>query len=65
MISIQSWEPNSTRGYELGPDIILEFSEMADIDILELGDFIPLFDPSVFQANNPDLLFVNYEMTVD
>ena len=52
VISMQDWEPNSTRVWDLGPDIVAELQQMAEVAAEDLEQLEPVFDPIAFQEAN-------------
>ena len=45
---MQGWEPNSTRVWDLGPDIVAELQQMAEVGVEELVLLRQPFDPIAF-----------------
>ena len=63
VISLQEWETNSARTWDLGADIIFELQQMAEINGAELPELKPAFDPIAFQEDHPDPKIEAHELS--
>ena len=62
---MQGWEHNSTRVWDLVPDVITELHNMAEVDAESLPIHEPHFDPIAFQEENTDPKLTNYALSKD
>ena len=53
VVSMESWEAEATKVWDLGPDIAAEFLLLNDIDDENLERIEPLFDPEAFKTTHP------------
>ena len=48
VISMQGWESNSARAWDIGPDVVTELRNMNDRDGADYPTIKAVFDPGVF-----------------
>ena len=59
---MEDFHPGEQERYELGPDIAVEFEDIRRIDVDEMPEWTPLFDPQRFQDEHPQPLLKDWQL---
>ena len=62
---MQGWESNSTRVWDMGPDIVAELRNMREIDPDSLPRRETAFDPAAFQEVGKQPTIEDYRLSVE
>ena len=62
LIAMEDFHPGEQERYELGPDIAAEVEDIRRLDVDEMPEWTPLFDPQRFQEEHPQPLLEDWRL---